>query len=278
LVLVATPIGNLGDLSPRAVSTLAQADVVCCEDTRRARALLTHAGVTGVRLLSLHGHNEHARIGEVLERLAAGQTVAVVSEAGTPAVSDPGSRVVAAAAAAGAVVSSVPGPSAVLAALVVSALPTDRFCFEGFLPRGGAPRRHRLAALAREPRTAVIYEAPGRLADTLVDLVPVCGGERPVVVVREMTKLHEEVWRGTLAGAAAEFAGRVVRGEVVIVLGGAPAEPDDPGDDAIAEAQRPLLAAGLSLRDAAGEVAARFGVPRRRAYDMALGMRRNAGP
>jgi 16S rRNA (cytidine1402-2'-O)-methyltransferase len=276
LVLVSTPIGNLGDLSPRALETLANADVVYCEDTRRTRGLLAHAGVTGVRLQSLHGHNEMARVDAILAHLADGRTVAVVSDAGTPLVSDPGGRLVSAAAAAGATVSAVPGPSAALAALVVSGLPTDRFCFEGFLPRKGADRRRRVEAVAGDARTVVLFEAPGRLVLTLGDLTAACGPDRPVVVARELTKLYEEVWRGTLGDASAAFAEREVRGEVAVVLGGDPAAGRAPDDVDVADALRTRLEAGDTLRDAAGRVAGELGVSRRRAYDMALGLRRNA--
>jgi len=272
LVLVATPIGNLGDLAPRALEVLADAALVCCEDTRRTRGLLSHGGITAKRLVSLHAHNEEARIPEVLARLASGETVALVSDAGMPGISDPGARVVAAAAGAGATVTLVPGPSAALGALVVSGLPTDRFCFEGFLPRRGGERGRRLAAIATEPRTTVLYEAPGRLAATLADLAAACGPSRPVAVARELTKLHEEVWRGTLEGALAEFGPREVLGEVAVVVGGA--DPPDPPDDAVLEeALRSRLAAGASLRDAAADVAGSHGVPRRRAYALALGLR-----
>ncbi len=277
LVLVATPIGNLADLSPRAVDTLAGADLVCCEDTRHSGRLLTRAGVRPARLLSLHQHNEQRRIPQVLDALRAGQTVAVVSDAGTPGVSDPGAALVAAAVDAGIAVSVVPGPNAALAALVVSGLPTDRFCFEGFLPRKGSSRRRRLAELAGEPRTAVLHEAPGRLAPTLADLAAVCGAERPVAVVRELTKLHEEVWRGTVSEAAAVFADREVRGEVVVVLGAAPAGSvgaDPVGDDAIADALQASLGEGSSVKDAATAVADELGVPRRRAYGLALALSR----
>jgi 16S rRNA (cytidine1402-2'-O)-methyltransferase len=273
LVLVATPIGNLGDLSPRAVDVLGHADVVCCEDTRRTRGLLTHAGITGQRLLSLHDRNEAARLPQLLAHLQAGRTVAVVSDAGTPTVSDPGSRLVAAAVAAGVEVTAVPGPSAALMALVVSGLPTDRFCFEGFLARRGPDRRRRLQALATEERTTLIHEAPGRLAATLADLVTACGPQRPVVVARELTKLHEEVWRGSLAQAAEEFAARDVRGEVVVVLGGAAAAP--PADEAdLVEALRRHVNSGASWRDATGAVASELGAPRRAVYDLALALRR----
>jgi 16S rRNA (cytidine1402-2'-O)-methyltransferase len=278
LVLVSTPIGNLGDLTPRAVASFARADVVCCEDTRRTRGLLAHAGVTGVRLISLHGHNEMARVDKVLALLAEGRTVAVVSDAGTPAISDPGGRLVSAAAAAGATVTAVPGPSAVLTALVVSGLPTDRFCFEGFLPRRGGERRRRLEAISGEARTVVLFEAPGRLVTTLGDLMDGCGPDRPVVVARELTKLHEEVWRGTLAGASAAFTGRELRGEIVVVLGGDPSSGRVPDDVEIAEALRGRLEDGDTLRDAAARVAAELGVSRRRAYDLALQVRRNVKP
>jgi 16S rRNA (cytidine1402-2'-O)-methyltransferase len=251
---------------------MADADLVCCEDTRRTRALLTHAGVTGVRLLSLHAHNEAARIPEVLARLVAGETVAVVSDAGTPGISDPGARLVAAAVDAGVTVTAVPGPNAVLAALVVSGLPAERFCFEGFLPRRGPERRRRLESVAGEERTSVFYEAPGRLAATLAELAATCGPGRRVVVARELTKIHEEVWRGTLADAAAEFGARDVLGEVVVVVAGA--APAAPADDATLEAAvRVRLAAGDTVRDASAAVARALGVSRRRVYELGVALR-----
>ena len=269
LVLVATPIGNLGDLSPRAAEALAGASLVCCEDTRRTRQLLTHSAITGRRLLSVHGHNEQARIAEVVGELRAGRTVALVSDAGTPGVSDPGTRLVAAAAAAGIEVTVVPGPNAALAALVVSGLPTDRFCFEGFLPRRGAERRRRLAQIAEERRTVLLHEAAPRLADTLAALAEACGAGRRVVIARELTKLHEELWRGTLGEAAGEFAAREPRGEIVVVVEGAPAPPEA-DDDAVRRQVRERMEAGQSLRDAAASVAASLGVSRRRAYELGL--------
>jgi len=276
LVLVSTPIGNLGDLAPRAVAVLAQADVVCCEDTRRTRALLSAAGVPGRgRLVALHAHNETERIPQVLAWLAAGKVVAVVTDAGTPAISDPGARLVAAAVAHGRVVTAVPGPSAVLTALVLSGLATDRFSVEGFLPRRGADRAARLAQLATDQRTSVVLEAPGRLAATLADLAAACG-DRPVAVARELTKLHEEVWRGTLAGAATVFADREVRGEVVIVVAGA--DPAGPmGDEELARAVRGRLEAGETPRQVAASLAGSLGVSRRRAYELAIELRRDAG-
>jgi len=276
LVLVATPIGNLGDLSSRAVEVLGRADLICCEDTRRTRALLAHAQVTGRRLVSLHAHNEQARIAQVLNRLAAGETVALVSDAGTPAISDPGARLVAAAVNDGLTVTAVPGPSAAITALVVSGLDTGRFCVEGFLPRRGGDRRRRLEALASEERTAVLFEAPGRLAATLVELADTAGATRAVVVARELTKLHEEIWRGTVGAAAEHFATEEVRGEVVIVLGGSTA-PSPPSTTEVVAALERHRRQGASWRDAAAGVAAELGVGRRRVYEQALELRRQEG-
>ena len=281
LVLVGTPIGNLGDLSPRAVQALTDADVVYCEDTRHSRKLLTHSGIVGASLRSLHEHNEDDRIDEVVAAVAGGATVVLVSDAGMPGVSDPGSRLVAAVAAAGLTVSVVPGPSAVLAALVTSGLPTDRFCFEGFLPRSGRERRERLASVAAEPRTTVLFEAPGRVAATLRDLAAACGAERPVAVARELTKLHEELWRGPAGEATAWATATPVRGEVVLVVGGAPEVEAVVADDALLEALGSRLAAGERTRGAVDAVAAEFGVGRRRVYDLALSGRADgpaAGP
>jgi 16S rRNA (cytidine1402-2'-O)-methyltransferase len=271
LVLVATPIGNLGDLSPRAVEALRAADVIACEDTRRTGRLLVHAGVKPKALLRVDDHTEAQRIEDVLARLGRGERVAVVTDAGTPGISDPGERLVQAAVAEGFTVEVVPGPSAVVAALVASGLPTARFVFEGFLPRQGSARAERLAGLAGERRTIVLYEAPHRLARTLRDLAPVLGVDRHVCVARELTKLHEELWRGTLAEAARWAAEREPPGEMVLVVEGAPA-PDEPTDDDIAWALRDEVRRGASTRDAAGEVARRLGVPRRRAYTIALSL------
>ena len=273
LVVVGTPIGNLGDLSPRAVAALAGADVVYAEDTRHSRKLLSHAGITGVPLRSLHEHNEAERLDEVVAAVAGGRSVVLVSDAGMPAVSDPGARAVAAVAAAGLPVTVVPGPSAVLAALVASGLATDRFCFEGFLARSGRDRKAQLAALATEPRTSVLFEAPGRVGATLADLATACGGGRRVAVARELTKLHEEVWRGTLDEAVAWAEGGV-RGEVVLVLAAAqPAEAVEVDDAVLADEVAAALAAGARTREAADEVAGRHGVPRRRVYALAVALR-----
>ncbi len=278
LVVVGTPIGNLGDLSPRAVAALAGADVVYCEDTRQSRKLFSHAGITGASLRSLHRHNEEDRIDDVVRSVRDGKTIALVSDAGMPGVSDPGSLVVGAVAAAGLTVTVVPGPSAVLTALVGSGLPTDRFCFEGFLPRSGRERRSALAAVAAEPRTTVLFEAPGRVAATLQDLSDSCGPTRPVSVARELTKLHEEFWRGTLAEAVAWTAAHPVRGEVVVVLAGAPvAEEPGVGDDVLVAALTDRLEAGERTRGAVDDVSAEFGVPRRRVYELALAVRSAPG-
>lgn len=274
LVLVATPIGNLGDLSPRAQSVLAEADLICCEDTRRTRALLSAFEIrAGNRLLSLHGHNEQSRLQRVAECVADGGTVAVVSDAGTPGISDPGAWLAAQLAARGEKVTVVPGASAVLAALVVSGLPTDRFSVEGFLPRKGGDRRRRVAALMADERTGVVLEAPGRVADTLRELAAV-DPARPVAVVRELTKLHEEVWRGTLGDAASSFGADPARGEVVLVVGGAPAEPP-PGERDVEAAVRRAMGEdpGAGPRQVADRVAASLGVPKRRVYEAALRVR-----
>jgi 16S rRNA (cytidine1402-2'-O)-methyltransferase len=224
LYVVATPIGNLGDLSVRARETLQNCGLIAAEDTRHTGILLKAFGIT-TRQLSLHDHNEAARAQEIVQRLREGVSVALVSDAGTPAISDPGFDVVRAAAAAGVEVVTVPGPCAAIAALSIGALPTDRFCFEGFLPARPAARRQRLQELAGEPRTLVFYESPHRVAETLEDCVQAFGAERAASVVREATKLHEKVYRGTLrelleiAGGDADFR----RGEIVLLVGGAPA-------------------------------------------------------
>jgi 16S rRNA (cytidine1402-2'-O)-methyltransferase len=272
LVLVATPIGNLGDLSPRAVEALASADVIACEDTRHTRRLLEHAGVHGHRLIAVHDHNESDQVRTILSLLERGRRVAMVTDAGTPGIADPGQRVVAAVAAAGHRVEVVPGPSAFVAALVMSGLPTHRFTFEGFLPRKGSERSRRLATVGEAGCTTVIYEAPHRLARTLDELLQTCGPLRQVVLVREITKLFEETWRGTLAGAVDHVTDVAPRGEYVIVLGSAP--PRGPIDDATIEhALAARIGAGDTRRDAVADVASSLSVPKRRVYDLATRLR-----
>jgi 16S rRNA (cytidine1402-2'-O)-methyltransferase len=278
LVLVATPIGNLGDISPRAREVLAGAELVCCEDTRRTRALLSAMGIAaggaqGDRLLSLHGHNEASRVERVLSCVAGGGTVAVVSDAGMPGISDPGALLVSRLADAGETVSVIPGPTSVMSALVVSGLSTERFCVEGFLPRRGGARRDRIAALMADQRTTVVLEAPGRVAGTLAELAAV-DGPRRVAVVRELTKVHEEVWRGTAAEGAAIFAERPLRGEVVLVIAGAP--PSGPAnEEALGAAVRQRLGRGPGdgPRQIAHELAESLGVPKRSVYEAVLRLR-----
>ena len=271
LVLVATPIGNLGDLSERALAALRDADVVACEDTRRTGALLHRFGVSATRLLVVNEHTEIDRIPEIVRLLTDGATVALCSDAGSPAISDPGERVVRAALDAGADVTAVPGPSAVVMALGISGLATGRWVFEGFLPRSGSGRAERLAEVSAESRTVVLYEAPHRVARTVGDLATACGGDRAVVLARELTKLHEDVWRGTLDDARQHLAAREPLGEYVIVLAGAaPGGPAD--DDQIRAALRERLAAGLTTKSAVAEVTAALKAPKRTVYDLALGI------
>lgn len=220
LVLVPTPIGNLDDITLRALRVLAAADVVACEDTRTTGFLLAHHGI-GTPRVSFHAHNEHQRVESLVARMQAGETVALVSDAGTPGISDPGFLLVRAAVAAGVRVEALPGPTAFVPALVASGLPSDRFVYEGFLPQKKG-RQTRLAQVAAEPRTTVLYESPHRLVKLLAELIEVCGAERPAAVAREISKLHEEVRRGTLAELHAHYAAQArVRGEIAVVVGGA---------------------------------------------------------
>ncbi|HNH39045.1 MAG TPA: 16S rRNA (cytidine(1402)-2'-O)-methyltransferase [Microthrixaceae bacterium] len=261
VVVVGTPIGNLGDLSPRAVAALEGADVVACEDTRRSGRLLQHAGVPGKRLVRLDDHTEAAVTADLVARAAAGDRVALVSDAGLPGLSDPGAVLLAAAWSAGVAVEVVPGPFAAAVGLVGSGMlePSGRFCFEGFLPRKGPARRTRIAALVGEERTTVLYEAPHRLRSTLEDLRDALGADRGVALCRELTKLHEETWRGSLGDAVARCAEVEPRGEFVVVLAGAE-PPPDATDDELRRALDRELGTGASRRDAAATVAARFDV------------------
>ncbi len=268
LVLVGTPIGNLGDLSPRASEALATADLVCCEDTRRTGRLLQMVGISGVRLRRLDQHNETRSASEICRLVAGGKRVAVVSDAGMPCVSDPGERLVAACIAAGLAVSVVPGPSAATAALAVSGLSTARYVFEGFLPRKGPSRRKRLAQIATEPRTVVLFESPHRLESCLADLAKSCGAQRRAAVVRELTKLHEEVIRGSLAELCDWVTKAVVRGEVALVVDGAPPASREVSDAELLEAAQRLFEEGITRRDAATQLAKTYQLPRRRVYNL----------
>ncbi|WP_255024647.1 16S rRNA (cytidine(1402)-2'-O)-methyltransferase [Cyanobium sp. La Preciosa 7G6] len=265
LYLVGTPIGNLDDLSPRARRVLAGASRVACEDTRRSGLLLHHLGLR-VPLLSFHQHNQTARIPQLLAALEAGEAIALISDAGLPGVSDPGQELAAAARAAGRQVICIPGPSAVTTALVSSGLPTGRFCFEGFLPPKGGPRRQRLEALAGEERTMVLFEAPHRLLALLEDLLAVLG-DRPLQVARELTKRHEEQVGPSVAAALEHFRRTPPQGECTLVLGGAPPAAAPVWDEtALRRALDELVAGGLSNREAARSLAERSGHSRRDLY------------
>ena len=267
IILAATPIGNLGDASRRLVEALEAATVVAAEDTRTTQRLLAALGVANrPRLVALHDHNEKVRAVELVA-LARDEDVLVLSDAGMPTISDPGFGLVAAAAAAGVTVTALPGPSAVLTALAVSGLPTDRFTFEGFVARKSGERASALAALAGEPRTMVFFEAPTRIAATLASMAQAFGGARRAAVCRELTKLHEEVARGTLDELVA-WAQDGVRGEIVVVVEGAAARAV-PFDDATAQVLA-LVAGGTRLKDAAAEVSAHTGHSSRELYQAAL--------
>lgn len=273
LIIAATPIGNLGDASQRLRDTLGAADAIAAEDTRHTAQLLRLLGIeTRPELIALHDHNERERAASLVER-AETEDIVLVSDAGMPTVSDPGFRVVQLAAERGVLVTAVPGPSAVLTALALSGLPTDRFAFEGFLPRKPGERARALAPLASERRTLVFFEAPTRLADTLDALAEAFGADRLAAVCRELTKLHEEVRRGPLAELAA-WAADGVRGEIVVVVGGAP-ETAVSAADALDEVQR-RVESGDRLKDAAREVAAATGLSSRELYAAALAARGSA--
>lgn len=271
IVLVATPIGNLGDLSPRAVETLAAADIIACEDTRRTGKLLELSGIQPPKLVCLNEHTEEDVTSELIALAQQGQLVAVATDAGSPGISDPPGPLVAAAHAAGLTVSIIPGPSAVTAALSLSGLNTGRFVFEGFLPRKGTARSQRLAALVREPRTIVLFEAPHRLAQTLDDLIQALGPDRPASLAREVTKLHEQVVSATIGELASQIAEGTIpaKGEFVLVLQGSP-EPPEPTDDAILAALAAEQADGATRSEAAQRVADAYGIPKRRVYALSI--------
>jgi 16S rRNA (cytidine1402-2'-O)-methyltransferase len=270
LYLVATPIGNLRDITIRALETLAGADLIACEDTRVTRKLLTAYGIA-TSLTPYHEHNAASARPKLLARLAAGASIALVSDAGTPMISDPGYKLVRAAHEAGHAVTSLPGPSALLAALTNAGLPTDRFFFEGFLPARSAQREARIGELARVPATLVLFESGPRLADALSALASGLG-EREAAVCRELTKLHEEVRRDTLPRLAHDYAqGRETRGEIVIVIAPPDARQAPPDAEALDDIIRGSLKR-LSLKDAVSEIAQSTGVPRREVYQRALAL------
>ena len=266
LYAVATPIGNLRDITLRALEILAAADLVACEDTRVTRKLFDHYGLSAP-LIAYHDHNAEAVRPKILQRLAAGEAVALVSDAGTPLISDPGYRLVREAIAAGHAVSAAPGPSSALMALTVAGLPTDRFFFEGFLPAKETARRARIAELARIPPTLVLFESGPRLAEALSDLAAGLGA-RDAAIARELTKLHEEVRRGDLSSLAADYAGGAeTRGEMVVVIAPPSSEPASAAD---IDALLTSALARTSVKEAVAEVASATGAPRRAVYSRAL--------
>jgi 16S rRNA (cytidine1402-2'-O)-methyltransferase len=274
LYVVATPIGNLGDLSERARTVLANCALIAAEDTRHTGVLLKAFGI-GTPQLSLHEHNETARAAEVIALLRKGQSVSLVSDAGTPAISDPGFELVRAVAVAGLEIIAVPGPCAAVAALSIGGLPTDRFCFEGFLPARGAARRQRLKILGNETRTMVFYEAPHRVHEMLEDCAHAFGEERTAVLVREATKLHETTYRGSLRALleTAKSDADLARGEIVLLVGGAPQEPSGEAEaESRAQLDKTLLAlmAELPLKQAAHLAAQITGARENEAYKRAL--------
>ncbi len=266
LFIVSTPIGNMGDFSFRAVDVLKSVTLVLAEDTRHTRHLLDRYAIS-TPATPYHEHNEAKTTPRLVARLLEGESLALVSDAGTPLVSDPGARLVRAAIDAGVAVVPIPGPSAALAALVASGLEADRFLFLGFLPRSGRDRRAAFGEIVDSSHTVVVYESPNRLVDTLAELERLGGGLRPAVVAREMTKQFENIQRGTVADLLAYYRERPVRGEVVLVIGGAVSQVASEED--VAARVRSLRAAGLSARDASAQVAAEMGVSKRVAYRLA---------
>ena len=268
LYIVSTPIGNLADMTHRAVETLRSVSRVLAEDTRRTSILLRHYGIQ-TKLVSAHEHNEAARSSQIVEWLKEGADLAIVSDAGTPLLSDPGARIVQAVIDAGFEVVPIPGPSALLAALVGAGIQPEPFTFFGFLERSGKERKAVLAQIAALQHTAVVYEAPGRVEKLLADLVEQCGPDRKAAVARELTKLHETFVRGTLQELASYYSEQEVRGEVVVVIEGGTPVPIEDAEAAAAQAAQQLIDAGTSTRDVAKEIAKQFNLPRNRAYELA---------
>lgn len=270
LYVVATPLGNLEDMTMRAVRVLREVDIIAAEDTRHSRKLLDHFGIRA-RMTSYYDAVEERKAGPLVRELLQGRSIALISDAGTPCIADPGYRLVRAAAESGVPVEVIPGASAVVAALSLSGLPTDRFCFEGFIPAKAAARRRFLDALVDETRTIVLYETARRFAETVEAMLP-AWADRPLVVCRELTKLHEEVWRGSVAEAQARLTAGAwtVRGEVVLVLGGAPTTRPSLTDDEICAALEQLRSEGMSLKEAAQRIAADYDIARNKVYRLGL--------
>jgi len=273
LYIVATPIGNLEDITLRALRVLKEVDVIAAEDTRHTKKLLSHYGIT-TPLTSYYDHIEASKAPALLAQLQAGKTIALVSDAGTPGIADPGYRLVKGAAEAGIAVVPIPGPSTLTALLSVGGLPTDRFAFEGFLPAKGGQRRKALARLKQEERTLVFFESPHRLLDLLADLEEICG-DRSIVIGRELTKLFEEVLRGKVSELRAILHGREIKGEVAVLVAGRKAEEEQEERPPLAEEIRALEAEGFSLKEIVQMVGERRGIPKREIY--ALGVRLREG-
>lgn len=272
LYLVPTPIGNLGDISPRCRETLEQADFIAAEDTRVSLKLLNHLGIRK-SLVSYHQHNQNQKGQGIVDRILAGETCALVSDAGSPAISDPGEELVKQCAQAGITVCAIPGPCALVTALSISGQSTGRFCFEGFLSTAKKSRMEHLESLKRETRTMIFYEAPHKLLSTLEDMEKVFGPQRPISLCRELTKLHEEVIRTTLSGALALYAQQSPKGEFVLVVAGAEPEekPQATAEEAAAQVAR-LMEQGLSRKDAVKQTAEALGLPKNLVYDAALNL------
>ena len=270
LYLVPTPIGNLGDISQRCRETLENADFIAAEDTRVTLKLLNHLGIKK-SLVSYYEHNKAIKGDKIVDRILAGETCALVSDAGSPAISDPGEDLVKQCAAAGIPVCAIPGPCAAITALSISAQSTGRFCFEGFLSTAKKSRREHLESLKNEHRTMIFYEAPHKLLATLADMAEVFGGDRSISLCRELTKLHEEVVRTTLSEAVAKYTEAPPKGEFVLVVAGAPAEKKEaPSETDAAARVAQLLRQGLSRKDAVKQTAAELGLPKNIVYGIAL--------
>lgn len=277
LYLVATPIGNLEDITLRAIRVLRECDQIACEDTRHSRKLLSHLDIHRP-LVSFRAHSSQERLQSLLTALEAGQNVALITDAGTPALSDPGAELVDACVRVQVPIVAVPGPSALTAALALAGTGTARFVFEGFLPTTGRERRDRLQKLAREERAVVFFEAPHRLLRTLADLAEHCGSDRPLVLCRELTKIHEQVWRGTLEQARRAFEAQPPRGEFTLILAAAPHEAAAlPGEDELRAALSSLIATGLSRSEASRQLAQKLGLPRKQLYALSLDLDTTAG-
>ncbi|MGB3495808.1 MAG: 16S rRNA (cytidine(1402)-2'-O)-methyltransferase [Elainellaceae cyanobacterium] len=269
LYIVGTPLGNLEDMTFRAIATLKHADAIAAEDTRHTGKLLKYFQISTPQI-SYHDHNRLSRIPEVIDRLQRGQAIALVSDAGMPGISDPGYELVRACREASIPVVPIPGASAAVTALSVSGLPTDRFVFEGFLPAKGRERRDRLEALKAETRTLIFYEAPHRVVQTLTDLAHEWGGDRAIVIAREITKLHEEFWTGSLDDALSVYQTKKPMGEYTLVVAGAQLTQIDLTDEALRKELKHLLSQGMSRSQASRELATRAELPRRRLYQLAL--------